>query len=719
MTKFSKFLFFLLLLFVAVPVFSARAFTFNPDNIITDFELKDKDSMSLSAIESFLDKHDSVLKNYSDTVDGVLKNAAEIIHTAAQTNGISPKFILTKLDHEQCLVRGCSYHKDPMKLQKALDFAAGFGVCEGCNVKDPKIQKYKGFARQVDALASVQNDYIRKAGGNGIRAKGQVFKTQDGFTITPVNQATANLYNYTPYRGGAGNNIGGNYFFAKLWDEYWGSLLYPDGAILTDGNSYWLIDGSAKRRYGSYSIFLSERDRGDAITVSGAVLEEYPDGPEIKFSNYSLVQNETGERYLLVNGRKRKIDGDETFRLLGFNPEEVEIVNSNELSSYPPAVQITKDDVYPQGALVKAANGEFYFIQNGFKYSIHSEIAALNYPNIAPRDITPEELARYYNGGEQKIKDGKFIKSREGVFYIVSHGVLRPIASVQDFISLFSEQKLSDVTEVSPEVIAIHKIGELIVTGSYERNGEIVLPLSPVAVVNPRALWMSAESPPSVISGASFVVSVRFKNKSDVKWGKGDVYALVKETQTRKENSDIVPKDVAHTFSVPVTLEIKGDATLTFQLYTKDGAEVKGGLYQTRVSVKESDYKARIVSHTIPSKIKQGKTPFKVEVRIKNEGLKPWIRRKTGLKVSTGEGGVSPFYDAYDWLDTATASVSLEPKKDAILPGETAVFRFTIKTDRAEIAAHTYRLSLFMADKKEIVNLNGKDFWEGTLRVER
>ena len=709
--------FFLFLIFV--PVFSARAFTFNPDNIITDFELKDKDSMSLSAIQSFLEKHESALKNYSDTVDGVLKNAAEIIHTAAQVNGISPKFILTKLDHEQCLVRGCSYHKDPVKLQKALDFAAGFGVCDGCNIKDPKIQKYKGFARQVEALASVQNDYIRKAGRGGIRAKGQIFKTQDGFTITPVNQATANLYNYTPYRGGAGNNIGGNYFFAKLWDQYWGSLLYPDGSVLTDGNSYWLIDGGAKRRYGSSSVFFSERDSRDAITISGAVLEEYPDGHEIKFSNYSLVQDETGERYLLVNGRKRKIDGDETFRLLGFNPEEVETVNSNELSSYPPAVQITKDEVYPQGALVKATNGEFYFIQNGFKYPVHSEITALNYPNLAPGDITREELARYYAGTPQKINEGKFIKSREGVFYIVSRGILRPIASVQDFIALFGEQKLSDVVEVSTEVIALHKIGETIATGSYERNDEIVPPTLPVVATTPRALWVNAESPQSVISGASFVVPVRFKNKSDAQWGKGDVYLLIKETQTRKENNDIVPKDVAHTFAVPLILETKGDATLTFQLYTKDGSEVKGGLYQTRVFVKEPDYKARIVSHTIPSKIKQGKTPVKVEVRIKNDGSKPWIRRKTGLKVSNSEGGASPFYDASDWLDIETASVSLDPKKDAILPGETAVFRFTLKTDRALLAAHTYRLSLFMTDKKEIINLNGKDFWEGTLRVER
>lgn len=714
------FIIILTIFIVLLPAHALFAFSFNPNNIITDFELKDKDSMSLRAIEAFLEKHDSVLKNYTDTVNGVVKSAAEIIYDASQVNGISPKFILTKLDHEQCLVRGCSYHKDPVKFQKALDFAVGFGVCDGCDVNDPKIQKYKGFARQVDAVASVQNDYIRKAGANGIRAKGQTFVTQDGFTITPENQATANLYNYTPYRGGSGNNIGGNYFFAKLWDEYWGSLLYPDGAVLTDGSgAYWLVDGGAKRRYGSVAVFLSGHDGRDAVTVSAAVLEEYPDGPEIKFPNYSLVQDESGARYLLVDGRKRKIADDETFRLLGFNPEEVETVSSAETASYANAVAITKDDVYPEGALVKDARGALYFAQNGFKYPVHGQIAALNYPNIAPREIGEDELKRYYAGTPQKVKDGKFVKSRDGTFYIVSRGVLRPIPSVAEFIALFGEAKLSSVVPVSEEVIAIHPIGEPLETGAYERNGAVVGQKLLAPASSSRVLWMSAEAPSSVVAGGRFTVPIRFKNKSDGAWEKGDMYVFVKETAARADNSDIVPFNTVHTFHVPMTLQTKGNATLTFQLYTKDGTEVKGGFYQTRVTVTEPEYRARIVSHTIPGKAKAGKKPIAVEVRIINEGAKAWTRRKTGLKVLSQNGGASPFYDSSDWLDRETASVSLEPKKDATLPGETAVFRFTVKTDGVPLAAYTYRLALFMSDKNQVVHLNGKDFWEGTLRLER
>lgn len=710
----------LALLLSLVPGRPVFAFTFNPENIITDFELKDKDSMSLRAIQSFLEKHQSVLKNYPYTVNGIVKSATEIIYEAAQAYGISPKFILTKLDHEQCLVRGCSYHNDPAKLQRALDFAAGFGVCTGCNLNDPKVQKYKGFAKQVDAVASVQNDYIRKAGINNVRAKGDTFKTSDGFSITPKNQATANLYTYTPYRGGVGNNIGGNYFFAKLWDEYWGSLLYPDGSILTDGNSYWLVDGGAKRRYASLSVFVSGHSSKDAITVSSAVLEEYPDGPDIRFPNYSLVQDETGMRYLLIDTRKRAIADDETFRLFGFNPEEVEIVNSNEIASYSKAVPITKDDLNPQGALGKDTRGALHFVQNGFKYAVHEEIAALNYPGLTPRNFSDDELKRYYQGEPQKIKDGKFIKSREGKIYLVSRGVLRPIKSVSEFFALFGEEKFLQVAEVSGEVIAIHTIGEHIEAGAeYERNGASAAQTPSAEGTVSKALWISADSPRSVTAGKNIIVPVRFKNKSVGVWGKGDVYLTVEETGDRAENTDIVPPDHVYAFMVPLNLAIKGEQVLTFQLRGKDGGPVQGGLYQTRILVVAPEYMARIISHTIPGKVQQSKTPTNIEVKIKNEGVKPWVRRKTGLKMFSDGGFASPFYDPRDWLDKEIASVSLTPKKDVINPGESAVFRFTLKTESASLSAHTYRLALFMTDKKEIVYLNGKDFWEGVVRVER
>src|SRR3989338_5723271 len=147
-------------LFAVLPLFKAYAFEFNPINIISDFELKDKNSMSLTAIGAFLEKYQSPLKDLTFDLNGAKKTATEIIYEAAQTHIISPKFILTKLDHEQCLIRGCEFLKDAVKFQRALDWAAGFGLCSGCSVNDPAIQKFRGFQNQVDALASVQNDYI-------------------------------------------------------------------------------------------------------------------------------------------------------------------------------------------------------------------------------------------------------------------------------------------------------------------------------------------------------------------------------------------------------------------------------------------------------------------------------------------------------------------------------------------------------------------------------
>ena len=450
------FSFFTLFLGLTPSVVSAQDFIFNPNNIISDFELKDKNAMSFSAIQAFLNKYDSVLKNYTETVNGVVKTSAEIIYEASQTHIISPKFIVAKLDHEQCLIRGCEFLKDPVKLQKALDWATGFAVCSGCNLNDPKIQKYKGFANQVDALASVQNDYIRKAGtAPYLYAKGQTFTTKDGYTVTPQTQATANLFIYTPYHGGP-NGIGGNYFFAKLWERYWGNLVYPDGTVFLDSRgAYWLVDGGTRRKYANESVYFSSHVKDDALVVSDAVLQEYAEGAEIKFANYSIMQDEAGDRYLLVDSRKRKISDEETFRQLGFNPEEVIHVSSAELFSYKTTVPITLQTVYPQGVLMKEeGTNNVYWVQNGFKYRVFDDVAEVNYPNTTPILKTHDELARYYSGDAQKVKDGKLVKSQDGTIYMISHGALRAVQSVADFIALFGEARLTSVIELSSESLA-------------------------------------------------------------------------------------------------------------------------------------------------------------------------------------------------------------------------------------------------------------------------
>jgi len=714
MKRFYFFIFCLIILFIPL---KTLAFEFNPNNIITDFELKDKDSMSLSAIQAFLNHQDSLLKDLTFNVGGKIKTAAEIIYQASQKYFISPKFILTKLDHEQCLIRGCAFLQDAKKRQRALDWACGFSVCDNCNGSGQG--KYRGFANQVDALASVQNDYIRKAKERDYiyQAKQNII-TKDGYQIKPENQATANLYTYTPYHGSS-RGIGGNYLFAKLWDTYWGSQIYPNGTVLKDEqNYYWLIDGGTKRRYASFGIFLSSHNPKDAISVSNAVLESYQTGPEIKFANYSLVKDETGKIYLLVDGHKRPIQGKDTFRCIGFHPEEVQLINSREISNYKLTVPITEKSIYPQGALLKnQADGNLYWVQNGFRYPVYADVALLNYGSTTPIIASAQEVSKYYLGDPQKIDDGKFVKSSTGDIYLVSQGVLRPIPSQSDFINIFGQEKWNQVSLVSDKTLALHELGDPVESKVYERNIPQVAG-EKVENINYKVVWLESDVPNTLIAGKIYNLSVSFKNKSSDAWDTNSVLLKLLDYNLETSNKEPVLKNGAYSFLIPFNCSQNGEQTLVFKLYNQNQEYITGGFYQIDVKVIQPEYQAKIVSNSLPIALRNDWSHVPVEIKVVNTGSKPWTRRKTGLKFLSANGHSSVFYDQTDWLDQEIASVSLDPWKKEIASGEESVFKFTLDPKGVSNGVYEYRLELWMSDQDKIIYLDGLEYFTGQIRVD-
>ena len=74
---------FVILLFVLLPL-PARAATFNPNAILSDFELTDHVSMWREAIQTFLENKTSFLAKYKAlNVNDLLFDAAQIIYDAA------------------------------------------------------------------------------------------------------------------------------------------------------------------------------------------------------------------------------------------------------------------------------------------------------------------------------------------------------------------------------------------------------------------------------------------------------------------------------------------------------------------------------------------------------------------------------------------------------------------------------------------------------------
>src|SRR3989344_1632018 len=170
------------------PLQPVAAQVFNPHRIFTDAELQDTASLSTAAIQQFLEKNSSVLATYQETVNNERLTAAQIFTRVAKDTGISSKFLLAVVEREKGLLRKSAGDAKASDL----DWATGYSCFSGgCN------DKYKGFFNQVESTAITQNIYNKRASEFPFQV-GKSSKTRDGFLVTPKNQATANLYTYTP-----------------------------------------------------------------------------------------------------------------------------------------------------------------------------------------------------------------------------------------------------------------------------------------------------------------------------------------------------------------------------------------------------------------------------------------------------------------------------------------------------------------------------------------
>jgi len=416
---------------------------FNPNNIVPESALTDYSSLTVQQIKDFVDSKGGTLGQYIDPV--VKLPAYYIIWQASQDFKINPQFLLTMLQKEQSLVN------DPAPTQNQYDWATGYscygGIC---------LDKYRGFAAQVRATANkFINSYLADLNTLGLHKSGfyctftkwcigNPTETQDEQMIIPQNKVTCALYTYNPYRGGTvvdGLKVGANYNFWKIWNNWFATTVFrPNGSLVkgSDQDTVYLIKDGQKRPFANFAALITRYDPENIITVEPAELDQFVTGLEIKFSQYSLLMTENGDIYLVDGESLRHITSMEVFVTLGFNPEEVEQVNTSDIASFSQGKPIDIYDSFPTGALITdTKTGGVYFVQNGTKYPIFSpEIMMVNFPNQTVLKGHNQELEKYPKGEAIKFKDGTLIKSQESpLVYFIADGKKLPIASEQAFIT--------------------------------------------------------------------------------------------------------------------------------------------------------------------------------------------------------------------------------------------------------------------------------------------
>ncbi len=426
------------------------AFTFDPDYIISDSEMTNAFSMDRNQIQSYLDR--GFLGDYrTEDWQGVKKFAVDIIQAAAQSHGINPKFLLVLLQKEQSLI------EDDTPSNSQLDWATGYAVCDNCSKSDPSIQRWLGFGKQVNSAAMQFVDGyltdIENTGSTQGKYGPNLSIVVDDTVVTPVNAATASLYAYTPH-------IQGNENFANIWNR-WFSFQYPTGSILkVEGETgIYLIEFGYKRAIRSWSAFKSRFDEDLIIEVSKNSLQNYPDGRPIDFPNYSLLQDEDGKIYLLVDDALRYINSMDAFYQIGFHEDEIVKIKNADLVYFDEGDIITTKTTNPQGLLLQVPSGAIYYIENGYRHPvIDSSIVKTRFKHHAIIKAEAYQVEQYQEGLPIGFPDGYLIKEI-GVptVYIISEVKKMPIGSEEVFESF--GWSWSDIIEVDEYTARLHETG--------------------------------------------------------------------------------------------------------------------------------------------------------------------------------------------------------------------------------------------------------------------
>lgn len=735
---------FLALLIISLP---APAFcrTFDPNNIITDEELSDKNSLSISAIQNFLEQKNSVLKNYSQTIDGKKMLASEMIWQVGQKHNISPKFILTTLEKEKSLLSKTS------ATQSTLDWACGFG-CYGGTCRE----KYRGFYNQIEAAAETQEAYRLKASQFNYRV-GLTSKTFDNFLVTPQNQATANFYIYTPYVGyspelGVTDQNGGNRLFWRIWHRYFSNQKFLDGQVVTDGLNYWLIKNNLKYQFASKEIFLGDYKLSDAILTTQDNLKYYPDGTKIYYSSKTLVKSSlSGQIFLIENGQKRPLINESALAVISdFSfaaTGEIRSATEDQLSVFTLGQIIAENSIYPQGKLYKDTNGTIWLIKDGLRHEVNSLVWQNNFDSAPTELVQASSLDIYPVSSPIKFEDGTFLNV-DGAYYLISNGERMRIYNLGVFDRVFGVDKKNSAIRVSAALLNIHDAGEIIDymddtiqdSTSSQQDTSSGASATTVAAGTYQGQFISTEPQGiTMATGNSQSVTIAFKNTGSATWAKGAIWLQVND-QGQTTSSFTAPAKVemnegavsfgqvaTFTFNLTAPIDKNGMVTEDFAIYYNQTSPTQitsvtkfvliSGQVQKTTATQSAKLNAQLISENIPAKIKYASKPVSVKMILKNESDITWLSKKSALEAfGQTSGKPSVFYDKYDWIRNMVPAVPIN--KSQIKPGEQAEFQFTLDVTGIKRGTYTLRLRLNLLDKNKIFTINGASELVKTITVE-
>lgn len=309
---------------------AAVAADFNPGMIISDALFYDGGAMTEQQVQSFLNAQVptcragyTCLKNYRqdttsrpasagrcDAYQGAAgEPAARIIAKVGLACGVSQKALLVLLQKEQGLVT------DTWPSDRQYRSATGYACPDGADCDSA----YYGFFHQVYMAAWQFKAYAanpsgwRHVAGRSVTIAYNPNAGCGGASVYLQNQATAGLYNYTPYQPnaaalanlyGTGDSCSsyGNRNFWRLYTDWFGPTNGGTNLVRTvDNASVYLISGAVKYPIATLSMLSALAPLGNVAFVSQSYLDRFPSQQTAS----RVIRSASGEISFIDAGSRR------------------------------------------------------------------------------------------------------------------------------------------------------------------------------------------------------------------------------------------------------------------------------------------------------------------------------------------------------------------------------------------------------------------------------
>lgn len=504
---------------------AADARDFNPGNLISDQQFFNGTAMSAAEVQSLLNSKVAscqsgytCLKDYRmttttraavagrcDAYQGASnETAAQIIAKVGQACGISQKALLVLIEKEQSLV----------SLRNPSDSRYKIATGYACPDTAACDAQYFGFYNQV-YMAALQfkryqgspNSWNHVAGrNNSIRLHPNA--SCGATTVFIQNQATAGLYNYTPYQPnqaalnnlyGTGDSCSsyGNRNFWRIYTDWFGTSTGTSSLMRTaDNATVYLVSGSIKYPVTNLALLENLAPLGQVAFVSQSQLNGYTTGQAAG----RIMRGDDGSIYYFDSGVRLPFPSCDMVAAYG---------GSCSATGY---VQLTVDQVarFQPGPLMASvtalkSSGTRYFITAGTKREIADADSQAQAGIGTGFNVLSDSSLDTLPLGQPVIADSKIISSPavSGARYFFGGTVYPVAAKYADYMQGAAKNPVS-ISASSFQMLA---------SNNTPFNGAVTVPTSGNAFLlsgTGRYQWLADSAQgklPTVPASSSFVLT--------------------------------------------------------------------------------------------------------------------------------------------------------------------------------------------------------------------